>query len=72
MSMERPIITTDNVGCRELIVDRVNGYMCEPKNVMDLASKMELIYNNTISERQKMGENGRKSFKRQDSGAERN
>ena len=60
MSMERPIITTDNVGCRELIVDRVNGYMCEPKNVMDLASKMELIYNNTISERQKMGENGRK------------
>ena len=60
MSMERPIITTDNVGCRELIVDRVNGYMCEPKNILDLASKMELIYNNTISERQSMGENGRR------------
>ncbi len=60
MSMERPIITTDNVGCRELIVDSVNGYICEPKNVLDLASKMELIYNNTISERQKMGENGRR------------
>ena len=60
MSMERPIITTDNVGCRELIVDRVNGYMCEPKNILDLASKMELIYNNTILERQSMGENGRK------------
>jgi glycosyltransferase involved in cell wall biosynthesis len=60
MSMERPIITTDNVGCRELIVDRVNGYMCEPRDIPDLASKMELIYYNTISERQKMGENGRK------------
>ena len=60
MSMERPIITTDNVGCRELIVDRVNGYMCEPKNVLDLASKMEHIYSNTILERKKMGENGRK------------
>ena len=60
MSMERPIITTDNVGCRELIVDSVNGYMCKPRNISDLASKMELIYNNTIDDRLKMGKNGRK------------
>ena len=59
LSMERPIITTDNVGCRELIVDNVNGFMCKPKNVIDLALKMELIYNTSIEERQNMGKNGR-------------
>lgn len=60
MSMERPIITTNNVGCRELILDNVNGYICEPKDANELANKMELLYNTSIDKRKKMGENGRK------------
>lgn len=60
MSMERPIITTDNVGCRELILDEINGFICEPMNVIDLADKMEKLYNTSINERKTMGINGRK------------
>lgn len=60
MSMERPIITTANVGCRELIIDKVNGLVCEPRNSVDLAAKMEMLYNETIANRDKMGKNGRK------------
>jgi len=59
MCMERPIITTNNVGCNELIIDKVNGYICEPRNILDLADKMELMYNTSFKERQQFGKNGR-------------
>ena len=29
-AMGRPIITTDSVGCREVVDDRVNGLLCRP------------------------------------------
>ena len=60
MCMERPIITTNNVGCNELIIDKVNGYICEPRDILDLAKKMELMYNTSFKERQQFGKNGRK------------
>jgi glycosyltransferase involved in cell wall biosynthesis len=60
MSMSKPIITTDNVGCNELIVDDVNGFICQSKDVYDLADKMEKIYKTDLSKRISMGENGRK------------
>jgi len=60
MSMQRPIITTDNVGCRELIIDNLNGLMCQPKNVEDLANKMESLCTEKINECELMGINGRK------------
>jgi len=60
MCMERPIITTDNVGCNELIIDNVNGYICEPRDILDLAKKMELMYNTSFEDRQQFGKNGRK------------
>lgn len=63
MSMEKPIIATDNVGCVELIVDNENGLMCKPKSVDDLAEKMELILNIPPEERKKMGEAGRNIIK---------
>lgn len=62
MSMERPIITTDNVGSSELIVDKVNGYMCKPKNVNSLANKMELMINTKIEDRIEMGRKGRQKI----------
>ena len=36
----RPIITTDNVGCREVVNDGSTGYLCEPRNVADLTDKI--------------------------------
>ncbi|HEY6915806.1 MAG TPA: glycosyltransferase family 4 protein, partial [Paludibacter sp.] len=60
MSMERPIITTDNVGCNELIIDKVNGLICESRNVDDLANKMEEMAKASAEKRNQFGKNGRK------------
>jgi len=40
-SMAKPIIATDVPGCREVVEDGVNGYLCKAKNVDDLAMQME-------------------------------
>ena len=50
-SMAKPIITTDNIGCRNVVDDGINGYLCEPKNVWDLVNKMEMMINISKSER---------------------
>ena len=59
MSMEKPIITTDNVGCKELIVDNVNGYKCIPRDIENLAKKMEKMFLTDVETRNLMGRNGR-------------
>lgn len=58
MSMKKPIITTNNVGCIELIEDGVNGYMVDPKSSLDLEDKMERIYHLSEEEREEMGKAG--------------
>ena len=40
MSMGRPILTTDNVGCRETVVDGENGFLVERQNADALAERM--------------------------------
>lgn len=40
-AMGRPIITTDNVGCRETVINNVSGYVCSPRSVAALYSTME-------------------------------
>lgn len=42
-SMGKPIITTNNVGCKEIVEDNFNGYLCKIKDPIDLAKKMEKI-----------------------------
>ena len=61
-SMEKPIITTRIPGCTEIVEDGVNGYLCETKNVEDLAAQMEKLILLTTAERKKMGEAGRKKM----------
>lgn len=55
-----PIITTDNVGCKEVIEDGVNGYMVEPKNVESLAQAMKKMVSSGLKTRIEMGLNSRK------------
>lgn len=62
-AMEKPLITTNNVGCRELVDDGVNGYLCQIKNSDDLAEKMEKIILLTEDERSKMGKESRRKIK---------
>ena len=59
-AMARPIVTTDAVGCREVVDDGINGYLCKPKDASDLADKMGLIMSLSHSEREAMGLWGRK------------
>jgi len=41
MAMGRPVITTDSVGCRDTVEDRVNGFLVPPRDVAALAEAME-------------------------------
>ena len=43
MSMGRPIITTDAPGCRETVIDGVNGLLVNIKDVDGLVSAMEKL-----------------------------
>ena len=61
-SMQKPIITTDNIGCRDVVNDGVNGYLCEMKNAVDLADKMEKMLRLTNEQRNAMGKAGRKKI----------
>ena len=39
-SIGRPIITTDVPGCREVVTDGINGFLCRSRDPADLADKM--------------------------------
>ncbi len=64
-SMEKPIITTDNVGCREVVIDGKNGLICRQKNVQDLQEKMKIMMNFTARKRHKMGKFSRKKMQKE-------
>lgn len=59
-SMQIPIITTDNVGCREVVDHGYNGFLCQAKDVPDLVVQIEKMINMEKEQRVLMGQNGRK------------
>ena len=58
-AMGRPIITTDAVGCREVVDDGVNGYLCKVRDAGDLAAKMEQMLSLSPEQRSEMVQRGR-------------
>lgn len=58
-AMARPIITTDVVGCREVVEDGINGYLCLVRSAHDLAAKMSQMLSLAASQRTEMGLRGR-------------
>ena len=54
----RPIITSNSVGCKETVVDGVNGFLIKPKDVDALTEKLDLLISNTEL-RQNMGRESR-------------
>jgi glycosyltransferase involved in cell wall biosynthesis len=62
--MGRPIITTDTVGCREVVDHGVNGYLCQPRDVADLADKMAQFIALNPEDRAEMGRKGREKVTR--------
>ena len=64
-AMGRPIITTDAVGCREVVDDGVNGFLCRYQDVQDLAKKMERMLELSPEARSEMGRRGREKIERE-------
>lgn len=58
-AMAKPIVTTDVPGCREVVDDGENGYLCTVKDSKDLSNKMDKVLNLETAALQKMGEKGR-------------
>ncbi|MBL7768273.1 MAG: glycosyltransferase family 4 protein [Flavipsychrobacter sp.] len=58
-SMELPIITTNNKGCRDVVEDRINGFLCQLQDPFDLAKKMEEMLQLSEHTLIQMGQKGR-------------
>ncbi|ARE47194.1 glycosyltransferase family 1 protein [Escherichia coli] len=51
-AMGKPIIASDNIGCRDVVEDGINGFLCEPKNTKSLVDALERFIN--LSDKQKI------------------
>lgn len=63
-AMEKPIITTRAIGCREAVDDRITGLLISGKNVQALIEAMVYLIHNP-GERRKMGKAGREKMIRE-------
>ena len=58
-SSARPIVATDVAGCNNIVTNDLNGLLCKPANVDDLASKMEDMLNTDNNKLDQMGKESR-------------
>jgi len=63
-SMQKPIVTTDNVGCREVVEDGKNGFLVPIKDYKTLAKKIEVLIDNPKL-REEFGKYGRIKTKKE-------
>ncbi|MEQ5318746.1 glycosyltransferase family 4 protein [Providencia vermicola] len=64
-AMGKPIVTTDNVGCRETVEHGVNGFLCQPRSTESLVASLEKIILMTHAQRLEMGQESRKKMARE-------
>ena len=57
--MEKPIITTNSVGCKEVVENEKNGFLVPIKNSAALANAMIKMIELPYEKRLKMGKYGR-------------
>jgi len=58
-SMAKPLVTTNVPGCKDVVEDGVNGYLCKPKDAQDLAVQMEKMLQLSRDKLEAMGRAGR-------------
>jgi glycosyltransferase involved in cell wall biosynthesis len=58
-AMARPLVTTDAVGCREVVIDGETGFLCELRSASDWATKMARVIDMAPAQRTTMGQRGR-------------
>ncbi len=64
-SSAKPIITTDSVGCRDVVDHGVNGFICQPRSWEDLREKMEMFLALSDEAKLEMGRQSREKIKRE-------
>lgn len=55
----KPIITTDNVGCADVVQEEKNGYLCEMRSSQSLIKAMKKLISLSNDELLQMGQNSR-------------
>jgi glycosyltransferase involved in cell wall biosynthesis len=58
-SMACPIIASEVPGCTDIVIDGVNGILCQPKNSQSLLAAVKRFLDMSPQDRHKMGQNGR-------------
>ncbi len=64
-SMEKPAITCNTTGCKEIVEDGITGFLCSVKDGRDLADKMEKMLLLSPVERIGMGKKAREKIIRE-------
>ena len=54
-AMAKPLIATNVPGCNQVVIDELNGFLCEPQNPSDLAAKLEAFIAMEDQDRRTMG-----------------
>jgi glycosyltransferase involved in cell wall biosynthesis len=58
-AMGKPLLTTNAVGCKEVVDHYINGFLCNVRDHVDLAEKMLMMISLPKDEIKKMGQNSR-------------
>ncbi len=58
-AMQRPLITTNSVGCKEVVMDGINGLLCEKNNQESLEQAMRTLLKMPREQLLQMGQKGR-------------
>ncbi|MBE8232176.1 MAG: glycosyltransferase family 4 protein [Endozoicomonadaceae bacterium] len=64
-AMGKPIVTTDNVGCRDTVDEGVNGFLCRVKSANSLVVQLDRIFQLSHEERLNMGRESREKMSRE-------
>lgn len=64
-AMNLPIITTKVPGCREVVEEKENGFLCNVQDSHDLAEKMKLMLSLNENQRLQMGIKGREKVEKE-------
>ncbi len=49
MALVKPVVATNNGGTSEIVVDNVTGFLVEPKNVEEMAAKIEFLLDDEVA-----------------------
>ena len=61
-ALAKPIVTTNTPGCKDVVDDNINGFLCEVKSSSSLADAMEKMINLSNKDRKAMGQKSREKI----------